>query len=79
MRALERVGQPQPVVCSTFRLYANDGLHPLRLHQAPAKLRPGLLADPVHAEVLTDGVAELAQRGVVNCAAKTFMHGKVVS
>jgi acyl-CoA hydrolase len=32
-----------------------------------------------HTEVLTDGVAELAQRGVVNCSAKTFMHGKVVA
>lgn len=45
----------------------------------PLSCTQGLLVDRAHAEVLTDGVAELAQRGVVNCAAKTFMHGKVVS
>jgi len=33
----------------------------------------------LQAEVLTDGVAELAQCGVVNCSSKTFMHGKVVA
>lgn len=44
---------------------------------SPNKSPPALTQ--VHTEVLTDGVAELAQRGNVTCARKNFMRGKVVA